>query len=571
MSIREILGREIIIFDGAMGTMLQQLGLKSGSPPELINLTNPDNVTEIHARYVAAGAQVVTTNTFGANALKLHPANLSPEEVITAAVNCAKKSGADFVALDIGPLGQLLEPMGTIRFEYAYDLFREQVIAGAKAGADLIIIETMSDLYEAKAAVLAAKENCSLPVICTMTFEQDGRTFLGCDAATAAITLGGLGVDALGANCSLGPAALRPVVDTLLRYSRTPVILQPNAGLPDICNGVAVYDATPEQFAADMAEMVRAGVSIAGGCCGTLPEFIAALRKELNGFSVQPANIRPYTACTGGAEAVFFDGRTTVIGERLNPTGKKRLQEALRTGDMNYLVGEAIAQAEAGSDLLDLNAGLPELDEPAVLARAVKEIQAVCRLPLQIDSTDPAAIEAAARVYNGKPVINSVNGKQAVMDKIFPIAKKYGALLICLTLDEEGIPPTAESRLAVAKKIRDEAAKYGIGPQELIVDCLTLTASAQQEQVAETLKAVEMINRELGMHTVLGVSNVSFGLPHREALNAAFLAAALGAGLSAAIINPLAEKYRETIDAYRVISGEDKNAAHYMARYAALT
>jgi len=569
MGIREMLGKEIIFFDGAMGTMLQQRGLKPGALPELMNLTDPETVTEIHALYVAAGSQVVSANTFGANALKLRPAGLAPDQVITAAVDCAKKSGAAFVALDIGPLGQLLEPMGTVRFEDAYDLFREQVIAGAKAGADLIIIETMSDLYEIKAALLAAKENCSLPVFCSMSFEKDGRTFVGCDAVNTALTLGGLGADALGANCSLGPAALRPVVDKLLKYSPVPVILQPNAGLPEIRGGVAVYDTTPQQFAAEMAEMARAGVAVVGGCCGTTPEYIAALKKALNGIGVQPRAIHPYTACSSGTETIFFDGRTTVIGERLNPTGKKRLQEALRTQDMNYLAGEALAQAEAGCDILDLNAGLPELDEAAVLARAVKEIQAICRLPLQLDSTDAAAIAAAARVYNGKPVINSVNGKQAVMDKIFPIAKKYGALVICLTLDEEGIPPTAEARLAIAKKIRDEAAKYAIGPQELIVDCLTLTASAQQEQVAETLKAVAMIHRELGMHTVLGVSNVSFGLPQREILNAAFLAAALGAGLSAAIINPLSLRYRETIDAFRVISGEDKNAAHYMERYAA--
>ncbi|MCL1874475.1 MAG: homocysteine S-methyltransferase family protein [Clostridiales bacterium] len=568
MDILDLLGKEILIFDGAMGTMLQQFGLKPGSLPELMNLTDPGAVTEIHRRYVTAGAQVVSTNTFGASALKLYPAGHSPDEVIAAAVACAQQSGASFVALDIGPLGQLLEPMGTIRFEEAYELFREQVIAGVQAGADLIIIETMSDLYEAKAAVLAAKENCFLPVFCTMTFEEDGRTFVGCDAATAAITLGGLGVDALGANCSLGPAGLIPVIADLLKYSPVPVILQPNAGLPEFINEEARYDTTPEKFAAEITEMVRTGVAVVGGCCGTNPDFIAALKRQLENFTISSHPKPVYTACTSGTGTVFFDKRTTVIGERLNPTGKVRLQEALRSGDLNYLAGEAIAQAEAGSDILDLNVGLPELDEPAVLAEVVKEIQSICPLPLQLDSADPLAIEAAARVYNGKPVINSVNGKQSVMDQIFPIAKKYGALIVCLTLDENGIPRTAEARITIAKKIRDEAAKYGIEPRDLIIDCLTLTVSAQQEQVSETLKAVEMASRELGMHTVLGVSNVSFGLPRRETLNATFLAAALGAGLSAAIINPLAPQYRETVDAFRVITGEDKSAAHYTAAYA---
>ena len=567
MNIREIIGKEILIFDGAMGTALQGRGLKPGELPEIMNLTKPETVTEIHKQYVAAGARVVTTNTFGANALKLGPEGLAPDKVIRAAVNCAKKSGADFVAFGMGPLGRLLEPAGTLRFERAYELFREQVIAGAVAGADLIIIETMSDLYEAKAAVLAAKENCALPVICTMSFERDGRSFMGCGAAVAAITLGGLGVDALGANCSLGPDGLRPVAGELLKYSPVPVVVQPNAGLPDFVDGRAVYNMEPEQFAAEMAEMARAGVSIIGGCCGTTPDFIAALKKALKGVSAAPRERKPFTACSSGTKTVFFEGRLTLIGERLNPTGKKRLQEALRSGDMNYLIGEAVAQAEAGVDILDLNAGLPEINEAEILSRAVKEIQAVCDLPLQLDSADPAAIEAAARVYNGKPVINSVNGKQAVMDKIFPIAKKYGALIVCLALDEDGIPQTAEKRVAIAKRIRDEAAKYGIGPENLLIDCLTLTVSAQQDQATETLRAVGMI-RELGMHTSLGVSNVSFGLPRRDILGSAFLAAAAGAGLSAAIINPLSEKYRETADALRVIFGQDKNAAEYTAQYA---
>ncbi|MCL2852243.1 MAG: homocysteine S-methyltransferase family protein [Defluviitaleaceae bacterium] len=567
MNIRERLGKEIIIFDGAMGTMLQARGFGPGILPEVINLESPGVITDIHAAYVKAGAMVVTANTFGAGALKLRPAGQTPDKVVTAGIECAKKSGAQYVALDIGPLGQLMEPFGAIRFEEAYELFREQVVAGALAGADLILIETMSSLYEVKAALLAAKENSDLPVFCTMSFEADGRSFMGCDGVAAAVTLSGLGVDALGANCSLGPAALRPVVDELLRYGRVPVMVQPNAGIPEMRGGTAVYITTPAEFAVEMFDMVRAGVSIVGGCCGTTPEFVAAMKSALDGTLPQERHVQPYTACTCETGTVFFDRRTTVIGERLNPTGKRRLQEALRSGDMNYLLGEAVAQAEAGSDVLDLNVGLPELDEPVVLTRATKEVQAICQIPLQLDSADPAAIEAAARVYNGKPIINSVNGKQAVMDAIFPIAKKYGALVVCLTLDENGIPATAQARVEVLNKIVAEAAKYGIEPNDLLVDCLTLTASAQQDQVAETLRAIEIV-RGMGMHTVLGVSNVSFGLPQREILNAAFLAAAFGAGLSAAIINPLSEKYRETVDAFRVITGEDRSAARYTERYA---
>ncbi|MCL2617249.1 MAG: homocysteine S-methyltransferase family protein [Defluviitaleaceae bacterium] len=566
MSIKGKLGKEILLLDGAMGTMLQAKKLVPGTLPELINLQSPGAITDIHTAYVQAGAMVITTNTFGAGALKMRPAGQTPAKVITAAVKCAQRSGAQYVALDIGPLGQLMEPFGSLQFEQAYEMFREQVTAGAQAGVDMIIIETMSSLYEVKAAVLAAKEHSDLPVLCTMSFEANGRSFMGCDAKTAAITLSGLGVDALGANCSLGPTALRPAVEELVRYSRAPVMVQPNAGMPKMCGGIAIYDMGAQEFAAEMAEMVQIGASIVGGCCGTTPEYISAMKIALAGTHPTPHSTVPYTACTCGTGTVFFDNRSTIIGERLNPTGKKRLQEALRNGDMNYLLSEAASQVEAGSDILDLNVGLPELDEPTVLARATKEVQAICQVPLQLDSVSPIAIESAARVYNGKPIINSVNGKQAVMDAIFPIAKKYGALVVCLTLDDSGIPAAAQARIDILHKIVAEAAKYGIQPQDLIVDCLTLTASAQQDQVQETLRAVQIV-RELGMHTVLGVSNVSFGLPQRELLNCAFLASAFGAGLSAAILNPLSERYRETVDAFRVITGEDKHAVHYTRKY----
>ncbi|MCL1991918.1 MAG: homocysteine S-methyltransferase family protein [Spirochaetes bacterium] len=568
MSILEVLGKELIIFDGAMGTMLQARGLGDGIP-ETLCMTKPDAITAIHSAYAAAGADVVTTCTFGANALKLAGTGYSPAQIVAAGVACARASGAKYVALDIGPLGKLLEPFGDISFEQAVELFSEQIKAGAGAGADLILIETMSSLYEAKAAVLAAKEACGLPVFCTMSFESDGRSFMGCDPLSAAITLEGLGVDALGANCSLGPALLRPVIEEMLRVSGVPVMVQPNAGMPQMQDGKAVYNMLPGQFVEEISGMVQAGAAVIGGCCGTTPDFISALKSELGGRQVaagkrEAAGKRGACAC--GTGALFFDRRSIVIGERLNPTGKKRLQEALRSGDMSYLLAEAAAQADAGCHIINLNAGLPDIDEPAMLARVTKEVQGLCQLPLMLDSANPAALAAAARVYNGKPIINSVNGSQAVMDKVFPIAKKYGALVVCLALDEDGIPETAEGRVAVLKRIIAEAAKHGIAAGELIADCLALTASAQQAHVAETLRAISAV-RAMGMRSVLGVSNVSFGLPAREILNSTFLAAALGAGLDAAIIDPLSKRYRETIDAFRVITGEDANAVNYTERY----
>ena len=567
MNIIEWIKNDILLFDGAMGTMLQQKGMEPGALPELLNLTDPETVIGIHKEYVMAGADVITSNTFQAHELKLHDA-ASVEKVVEAGIHCTRMSGARFAALDIGPLGQLMEPLGTISFERAYDIFRRQMVVGEKSGADLILIETISDLYEAKAAVLAAKENTKLPVFCTMTFQEDGRTFLGCDPLTAVITLQGLGVDALGVNCSLGPDLLWPVVEIMLKYSRLPVILQPNAGLPVFRDGQSAYEPLPEQFAARVVEMMRRGARIAGGCCGTNPEYIRKIREQLGGM--KPIELKPLrvSACTSGNRTVILDGAATEIGERLNPTGKKRLQEALRSGDTGYLTGEAISQVQAGAQILDVNVGLPELDEPAVMARVIREVQEVTGTPLQIDSADSAAIEAGLRVYNGKPVINSVNGKREVMDKIFPLVKKYGALVVGLTLDENGIPPTALERLEIARRIRDTAIQYGIPEEDLLIDCLVLTASAQQSLVKETLAAIRLVKSELGLKTVLGVSNVSFGLPGRELINAAFLAAALGAGLDAAIINPLSGRYREILDVWRVLNNEDKDAAHFVEKYA---
>lgn len=566
MNVKSMLRDGVLLLDGAMGTMLQNAGLAPGELPEERNLTHPEVLTGIHRAYVEAGSRVVTANTFQANELKLAESCYGVEEVVAAGIANAKSSGAAYVALDVGPLGQLMQPMGTIPFQRAYEIFRRQIVAGVKAGADCVLIETVADLYEAKAAVLAARECCTLPVFCSLTYQEDGRTFVGCDPLTAAVTLSGLGVDALGVNCSLGPAELAPVVDILLRYSRVPVFVQPNAGLPSIEDGRTVYHITPAEFAETVAEMVRKGVRIVGGCCGTTPEFIAALREAVADLPVTVPPYKRVTAASSGSGTVILDG-VTVIGERINPTGKKKLQAAIRENRMDYLLGEAIDQARAGSDILDVNVGLPEIDEPAVLARAVTEIQGVVNTPLQIDSADQKAVEAAVRVYNGKPVINSVNGKPESLHAILPIAKRYGALVVGLTLDENGIPPTAEGRLAIARRIVAFAEYEGIPREDILIDCLVLTASAQQDQVMETLRAIRLVKAELGVKTVLGVSNVSFGLPARETLNAVFLAAALGAGLDAPILNPLSEKYREVVDCFRVLDNEDRDALHYVARY----
>jgi len=458
--------------------------------------------------------------------------------------------------------------MGTLTFEEAYDLYKEQVLIGKEAGVDLFIIETISDLYEGKAAILAAKENSGLPVFCTMTFEKDGRTFCGVDAVSAAVTLSSLGVDALGVNCSLGPKEILPVVETLAKYSKVPLIVQANAGLPKDLGGKTVYEITPEEYTNEIKKMADLGVRVFGGCCGTTPEFIKSMKNYLD--TVKPKEIAPpgVSFATSGTKAVCLDGRTIVVGERLNPTGKKKLKEALVSNNMDYVAREAIEQAQHGADILDVNAGLPDIDEPKLLQKVIKEVQSVVNLPLQIDSSDPSAIEAAVRVYNGRPIINSVNGKKESMEKILPIVKKYGTLVVALTLDEGGIPKKAEERLNIAKKIIDEAEKYGISKEDIIVDALVLTVSAQQEEVLETLRAVKLIKEHLKVKTILGISNVSFGLPNRELINKTFLAAALGAGLDMAIINPMSPGMMGTISAYKVLSNEDKDAAGFIKKFA---
>lgn len=555
------------ITDGAMGTALQKAGLGTGALPESFNTENPEAVLAIHKSYVEAGANIITTNTFGANRLKMK----SEEDVrlaITMGVKIAKQSGSEFVALDIGPTGALLEPIGSLSFDEAYDIFAQQVKIGAEAGADLVIIETMSDLLEIKAAILAVKENSDLPVIATMTFDGDGRTFLGTDPVTAAISLSSFGVDALGVNCSLGPDELMDVVTKMLTYSSVPVAVQPNAGLPAIENGETVYKVTPEDFARSCQKMTDAGVQIIGGCCGTTPAHIKALADMLKAKTPVKREIKRYTAFTSARKAVILDGENSaIIGERINPTGKKKLKEALRNKDYDYVINEAVTQHEHGADVLDVNAGLPEIDEAETLKQLIKEIQAVSSLPLQIDSSDPVAVEQAVRIYNGKPIINSVNGSKDSMDAILPIVKKYGASVVALTLDEKGIPLTAEDRLSVAKRIIDEAKKYGIEKEDILVDCLVLTVSTNQSMVKETLKAVNLVKKELGVKTVLGVSNVSFGMPNREVINAAFLAEAFGAGLDMPILNPLSAKYREIIAAHKVINNEDVSGENFIAQF----
>ena len=559
------------LIDGAMGTELQKRGLKTGGLPELLNLTDPDIVRAVHKDYVNSGVDIITANTFGANSKKLGSVE-KVREVISAGVRLAREAGAKRVALDMGPTGALLAPMGTMSFEEAYELFKEQVLAGAEAGADLVIIETMSDLLEAKAALLAVKENSNLPVYITMTFMTDGRTFLGTSPAIAAVTLSSLGADAVGINCSLGPDETEPFVREMLKWSTVPVIVQPNAGLPDATSGETVYHVGPEEFAESMGRMLDAGVTIAGGCCGTTPEHIAALRREMEKRVAARPDTPRHTVFTSGQRLVClhsFDGlhntsslhnSIAVIGERINPTGKKKVKEALRTGSFDYILNEAISQEEAGADLLDVNAGLPEIDEPATLTRLVKAIQAVSPLPLQIDSSDPVAIESACRVYCGKPVINSVNGKEESLEAILPIAKKYGAAVVGLTLDGDGIPERAEDRLKIAEKILKAAESFGIPREDVLIDCLTLTVSTNQRMAGETLRAVRLVTEELGLRTVLGVSNVSFGLPAREVINSTFLSAAFGAGLSMPILNPMSKRYMDAVNAWRVLSGEDEGS-----------
>lgn len=557
-----------VCLDGGMGTMLQARGLKPGDTPEALNLEKPQVLIEIHKEYIAAGADIIYANTFGANRYKLAHCGYSVERVIRAGILNAKKAVAEsanpgaLVALDIGPIGQLLEPTGTLTFEEAYDIYKEQVLAGSEA--DVIVFETMTDLYELKAAVLAAKENSSLPVICTMTFEENMRTFTGCAISSMALTLEGLGADAIGVNCSLGPAELYPVAEELCRWTNLPVVVKPNAGLPDPVTGG--YDVTPQQFAEYAAKLVPLGVKIFGGCCGTTPEFIRELNAMLKTRKFCAIKHEIPAACCSASKTVVID-RPRIIGERINPTGKKRFKEALLANDIDYIIGQAIEQTRGDADILDVNVGLPGIDEGAMMVRAVKAIQGVADAPLQVDSTIPEVLEKALRVYNGKPIVNSVNGEEKSLAAVLPLVKKYGACVVGLCLDENGIPKTADGRIAIAKRILDRALALGIPRENVFIDCLTLTVSAEQDAALVTLESVRRVKSELGLRTVLGVSNISFGLPERVIVTHNFLTMALANGLDLPIINPNTPDMIGAVRAFNVLAGFDKNSLEYVAAY----
>lgn len=560
---------KIWIFDGAMGTMLQNDGLEIGSLPEILNIEASEKVVNIHKRYIEAGADFITTNTFGANEIKLKNSSYELEDVIDAAIKNAKLACASKdvkIVLDIGPIGEMLEPLGTLAFERAYDIFKRQILQGVKSGADIILIETMSDLYEAKAAILAAKENSDLPVFCTMTFEKNKRTFAGVNVKTMVMTLEGLNVDALGVNCSLGPVELEPVIEEVIKYASIPVIVQPNAGLPRMSNGKTIYDLSSDEFASAVEKMVRSGVNIVGACCGTTDEFIKSLSIKFKDSKPYVIERNKLKGVCSALKCIEFEG-IKVIGERINPTGKKLFKEALKNNNIEYIVKQALEQIDAGADILDVNVGLPEIDEEKVMVQVIKELQTVVDVPLQIDSNNSKVLEGALRVYNGKAIVNSVNGKDSVLDRLLPIVKKYGAAIIGLTLDENGIPSSAEDRFRIAEKIVDRCLSLGIYREDIIIDCLTLTASAQQEDVIETLKAIELVKSRLNVKTVLGVSNVSFGLPNRNLLNRTFLSMALYSGLDFPIVNPNDADIMDTISAFKVLSNQDKNSKEYVSDF----
>lgn len=611
-------GRAYLLFDGGMGTLVQAAGLHAvHAVPDLLNLTHPEAIVAIQRQYVEAGADCITTNTFSANRLKLASTDATVAEVYAAAAANARAAGAPLVAGDIGPTGALLEPLGTLTFDEAFDIFSEQACAAEAAGCDLIVVETMADLLEAKAAVLAAVESTTLPVFATMTFGEDGRTFLGTTPAIAATTLSALGASAVGLNCSLGPTELAPLVGELAPHDRALVMAQPNAGLPRIQDGETVFDVGPNEFAQAMEAILDAGATVVGGCCGTTPDHIAALRalidarplpavasvsvpahapvassvaavsagsassriawgeqSEPKGLSVPSVpNLRycpAFTVTSAQQMASLPEGeaRIAVVGERINPTGKKKLKAALQAGDVDYLVAEAAAQQRAGADILDVNVGVPGLDEPTLLSQVTRTLQATVPLPLQLDSSDPVAIEAAARGYAGRPMVNSVNGKADNLAAVLPVVARYGCTVVGLTLDENGIPPTAEERLAIAERIVATAESYGIPREDVAIDCLVMAAATNQDEVREILRAVALVKERLGVRTVLGVSNVSFGLPARPLVNSTFLAAAFGAGLDMPILNPLNARYRDTVATFRILNGQDAGCRAFLEAYA---
>lgn len=596
----------LLLLDGGMGTMLQAAGLKLGERPEIFGIENPEILKGVHKAYIAAGSSIIYANTFGANAHKLKGMGHSVSEIIEGNIRLAKEAIAEakaeqaaketmadasaenigasrgvFAALDVGPIGELLEPLGTLKFDEAYEIYKEMVVAGEKAGADLVVFETMTDLYDVKAAVLAAKENTGLPIFVSMSFEASGRTFTGTKVASMAAVLEGLDIDAMGINCSLGPNEIYPLIKEMREWTDKPIFVKPNAGLPDPATGLYSMDA--RDFGEQMRQFAGLGISIMGGCCGTTPEFIAALKAAIGdrapagshkvnaetGKTYIAEDVRPLKRrgiCSASDMAEF--GGVRVIGERINPTGKKRFQQALRENDLDYIMERAVEQADAGADILDINVGLPGIDEPEMMTKVVKAVQGVCSLPLQIDSSSPEAIEAGLRACNGRAIVNSVNGEPEVMERILPIVKKYGAAVVALAMDKGGIPQTAEARIEIAERILGAALAIGIPKDDVLADCLTLTVSAQQEQARETLRAMEYLHRERGLHLVLGVSNISFGLPRRINVTVSFLIQALYCGLDFPIVNPNQPEIMDAVRSYKVLSMEDVGCEAYIEAYA---
>ena len=563
MNILEKLNKGFVIFDGGIGTLLQERGLKAGELPEDWNITNPHIIREIHRSYFEAGANVVTTNTFGANPLKIS----NVEETVEAAVQNAKAAIFDkeqYVALDIGPTGKLLKPLGELDFEDAVSAFARTVRAGDKAGCDLIIIETMNDPYELKAAILAAKENSSLPIFATFVLDENGKTMTGADIPSMVAMLESLGVSALGVNCSLGADKLKKFVPEIIKNASVPVIVNPNAGMPCIHDGKTCFDATPDDFLGNMVEIANMGVRVLGGCCGTTPEYIKRVADAVKSIEPMPIEKKSFTVVSSYSKACVFDKKCVLIGERINPTGKSKFKAALRENNMNYIISEAIGQEEKGVHMLDVNVGLPEIDEVDFLTRAIKEIQSVSTLPLQIDTSNVKALEAAMRIYNGKPLVNSVNGKEESLSSVLPLVKKYGGAVIGLTLDEKGIPSTKEGRFEIAKRIVERAEKYGIDRRDIIIDPLCLTVSSDANAPKVTLDSIKLIKERLGVKVSLGISNVSFGLPNRDFITSTFFALALSYGLDAVIMNPYSQEMMKIYYAYNALSGIDEGCADYI-------
>lgn len=565
------LGREPLFFDGAMGTILQEKGLAPGEAPELWNLQRPNDILAVHAAYLEAGADIISTNTFGANPLKCQENGVELKAIVSAGVKLARQAveqaGHGAVALDIGPSGKLLFPMGDLAFEDAVDVFAQIAYAGAEAGADCILIETMNDLYEVKAALLGVKETTSLPVFVTTTYDEDGKLLTGGDAKTVATVLEGLGADAIGMNCGLGPKQMLRLVKDLRACTSLPLVVNPNAGLPKEHDGCTYYDVGPEEFAGLMKEIVLAGAWVVGGCCGTTPEHLRQTVQLCKGLTCQPLPELHTTIVTSGSKSVEFGREPIIIGERINPTGKSRFKQALRDNDLPYILGEGIAQQDAGAHILDVNVGLPEIDERSMMCKVVAELQSLSPLPLQIDTSDPETMADAIRIYNGKPLVNSVTAKRSSMQAIFPLIKKYGGVVIGLTITEDGIPETAQGRVEAARLIIETAAEFGINKHDIIIDPLTMAVSAGQDAALVTLDALSRIRRELGVYTSLGVSNVSFGLPQRENVTSAFFLMALQTGLNAAIMNPMSPAMMRAYRSFCALSGCDENCMAYIEAY----